>query len=445
MAINCKLNRDIAIGNGQSDSCMATTINVGVADGLYIFNLEDVKDLIFSGDTRPDKSLFIDTIVTSQPFYRVDATNISYEEEYNDHDYKHSLTAQIKNVDNKIEEVLEAAVHGKYLVAFEVVGEEHYRLVGWKEGLQLDEALSIQKDNNAYTLTFTGTTTYPEMECDKSNFDIANKVFDPVFEPLFVAGKVTCQDGWAVANYVVKVNAAGQALNSDNKLVQYNGGKQDAYKLDGVSDGDYNILDTYESTDYIEGKAVKIYDTSLCGIACSINVNPSSLSFNSSTSAQTVSVNSSDDWELVTYPSYVTLSRTYGTPNNNSISVYSNDFCGSETLTFKNKVGGCTATLEINVSVIKIDGVYYYPNRTHEMTLTPVTCCEYSGTTSEGTFTVNSDGSFTVSNISGRDTRKEVTVTLSCGSETKEVKLVIYGIDTARGRQAISEYCEVID
>ena len=154
-------------------------------------------------------------------------------------------------------------------------------------------------------------------------------------------------------------------------------------------------------------------------------------------------MNSSNDWELVTYPSYVTMSRTYGDVNNQTIYVYSDGYCGSETLTFRNKVGGCTANLGINVNVIKLDSVYYYPNRTSSVTLTPLSCCNYTGTTTEGTFAVNSDGSFTVSGISGSDTRKEVTVTLTCGNEAKQVKLVIYGIDTARGRMAISEYCEV--
>lgn len=443
MAINCKLNRDIALGNGH-DACMLTDINAGVLDGLYVFNIEDVQNLIFSGDSRPDESLYVDTVVTSQPFYRIDATNISYTEEYDDHKYTHNLTASIKSVRNEIEEILEGALHGRYVVAFQVAGEKNYRLVGWKEGLSLDEQLAISKDNNAYTLTFNGTTTFPSMEVDKSNFDLANKVFDPMFEPLFEAGKVTCSNGWAVANYVVKVNAAGLALDTNNKLVQYSGLPQDAYKLQGVSDGGYHILGTYTSTDYIEGKAVRIYDTTLCNVSCSISVSPSVLNFTSNVTSNTVSISSSNDWELVSYPSYVTMSRTYGGVNDQTIHVYSNGTCGSETLTFKNKVGGCTATLGISVNEIKINDAYYYPNRTTEVTLAPIACCNYTGTTSEGTFTVNSDGSFTVSGISGRDTQKTVTVVLSCGSESRTVTLVIYGIDTSRGRKAISEYCETL-
>ena len=442
MAINCKLNRDIALGSGQ-DACMLTSINAGLYDGLYVFNLDDVQNLVFSGDSRPDNSLYIDTIVTAQPFYRIDATNISYTEEYDDHKYTHSLTASIKSVNNEIEEILEGALHGRYLVGFRVVGEEHYRLVGWKEGLSLDETLNISKDNNAYTLTLNGTTTYPSMECDKSNFDLANKVFEPIYEPLFVAGKVTCSSGWAVANYVVKVNAAGQALDTNNKLVQYSGLPQDAYKLEGVSDGEYHIIGTYTSTATFEGKSVRMYDTSLCNVSCSISVSPSAITLNSSTTSSAFTITSSAEWELVSYPSYVSLSRTYGGVNDQTVYVYSEGTCGSETLTFRNKVGGCTATLGVNVNIIKIGDTYYYPNGTTNVTLTPIACCNYSGTTSEGTFTKNEDASFTVSGISTSESQKSVTVTLSCGSETKTVTLVIFGIDTSRGRRAISEYCEI--
>lgn len=442
MAINCKLNRDIALGSGQ-DACMLTDINAGLYDGLYVFNIEDVDNLVFSGDSRPDNSLYVDTIITAQPFYRIDATNISYTEEYDDHKYTHSLTASIKSVNNKIEEILEGAVHGKYLVGFRVIGEDNYRLIGWKEGLSLDETLNISKDNNAYTLTLNGITSYPSMECDKSNFDLANKVFEPIFEPLFEAGKVTCQYGWAIANYVVKVNAAGQALDTNNKLVQYSGLPQDAYKLEGVSDGGYNILGTYTSTATYEGKSVKMYDTSLCDVSCSISVSPSAITLNSTTTSTAFTVTSSDDWELVSYPSYVSLSRTYGGVNDQTVYAYSEGTCGSETLTFRNKVGGCTATLGVSVNIIKIDPIFYYPNRTSSVTLSPIACCNYSGTTSEGTFTVNEDGSFTVSSINGQDAQKSVTVTLSCGSETKTVTLVILGIDTSRGRRAITEYCEI--
>jgi hypothetical protein len=211
-----------------------------------------------------------------------------------------------------------------------------------------------------------------------------------------------------------------------------------------VSDGGYHIIGTYTATDYIEGKAVRIYDTTLCDVVCTMSISPSSVSLNSTTTSATISITSSNDWELVSYPSYVSLSRTYGGFNDQTIHVYSNGYCGSETLTFKNKVGGCTANLAVNVNIININNIYYYPNGTTQVTLAPNACCNYSGTASEGRFTVNPDGSFTVSEISTQDAQKTVTVTLSCGSENKTVSLVIYGIDTSRGRRAISEYCEIV-
>ena len=439
--INCRLNRDIALGGGQGDGCNFNTMNAGISDGLYVFNLDDVQNLVFENDSRPDGNLFIDTIVTSQPYYRIDATNISYQEEYEDNIYTHTLTASIKSVTNDIEEIMDGALHGRYLVAFNVVGDDHYRLVGWNEGLSLDEELNISADNNAYTLTFNGRTTYPHMEADKSNFDLRNKVFEPVFEPLFEAGKVTCSDGWAVANYVVKVNAAGLALDANNKLTQYSGLPQDAYKLQGVSDGGYHILGTYTENDYFEGRSVRMYDTSLCNITCSISLVPSSLNFNSNTGQQIVTVTSNYDWEVVTPPSTVTLSRMNG--ESGIIYVTQNGVCGNETLTFRNKRGGCTATLRITNDHIKMDSVYYFPNGTTHTTLFPIVCGTYTATSSEGSVSVNPDGSFTVSGIGTSSQQKSVTVTLVSGSETKTVTLIIYGINTTAGAKAITEFCEV--
>ena len=101
--INCNLRNDITIGNGN---CMLSDINAGIQDGLYIFNLDDIKGLIFENDSRPDNSLFVDTIITSQPFYRVDATSIAYSGEYKDHYYAQELTATIISVKSEIENIL---------------------------------------------------------------------------------------------------------------------------------------------------------------------------------------------------------------------------------------------------------------------------------------------------------------------------------------------------
>ena len=441
----CKLYRDISVGTGMGgDGCNLVEMNVGIADGLYVFNIDDIDSLVFENDSRADTSLFIETINTSQPYYRIDATNISYEMNYEDESYSHKLTASIKSVRTSIEEILDDAVHGRYAVAFKVVGEENYKFIGWKEGISLDEVLNISSENNGFTLTFSGTTTYPQMEADKDNFNIANKVFEPIFEPLFEAGKVVCDGGWAIAMYAVKVNAAGQALDRDNKLVQYSGKKQDAYKLASASDGNYNILGTYDNTASYNGKSVRMYDTSLCNVQCTLSISPSTLNFNSITTSSTISITSNGDWQLISSPSTVSLSMAQGGVNDQTVWVYADGGCGTEILTFKNKIG-CTADLTVNTNTIKIDSPIYYPNRTTTMSLSPIACCNYSATSSEGAVTVNPDGSFTVSGISGQDAQKTVTVTLSCGSEIKIVELIIHGIYTSRGARAISEFCEVIE
>ena len=73
------------MGTGHGgDGCNLTDINVGIADGLYVFNLDDIDSLAFEHDLRADNSLMVETINTAQPYYRIDATNITYEVEFGD-------------------------------------------------------------------------------------------------------------------------------------------------------------------------------------------------------------------------------------------------------------------------------------------------------------------------------------------------------------------------
>lgn len=440
--MKCNIYRDINTST-SGVNCGQIEINIGFDDEIIVYNLSDIQGLVFKDDSRPDYSLFVDTIITSAPFYRINASNISYNETYEDHYYNQEIQATITSSNNEVEEILSAAVHGNYLVALRLIGADDYLLVGWKEGLSLDEELSVSKEDYQYTLTFTGKTTYPKLEADADNFDLSKKVFEPTFEPLFEAGGVVCSNGWAVAKYVVKVNAAGQALDEDNKLCQYSLKPQDAYKLSGVADGGYHIIGTYSSTDFIEGKSVRMFDTSLCEISGSISVSPTAITLNSTTASTAISVTSSDDWELVTYPSTVELSRTNGTNNDQTVYIYGTSTCGTEILTFRNKKTNQRATLTVTNDRITIGSSYTYPYCTQTVTLYPVLCGNYTASSTQGTATVNDDGSFTVSGITCSDTQKTVTVTLVNGSETKQVELIILGNDTARGRRVIAEWCEI--
>lgn len=442
--INCKLRDNISLGGSSAQNCNSTEINAGVSDGLYIYNLEDIEGLVFEDDSRPDNSLFVDTIITKAPFYTVDASQISYEENYEDNYYSQELTCTIASVNERLEEILQEAVHGKYVVALNVIGDEHYRLIGWKEGLSLDEVLNISSDNNAFSLTFTGNTTYPMMEVDKTNFKLEDKVFEPTFEPLFQAGEVVCSDGWAVAKYVVKVNAAGQALDRDDKLCQYSGLQQAAYKLEGVSDGNYYIIGTFTSTDYIDGKSVRLYDTSICEVSGSITVSPSAVTLCSTITSQTISVVSSDEWELVTYPSFVDISRVSGGINDQTVNLYTTETCGTETLLFRNRITKQTASLVVNNDRISIGSQYTYPNETTKVTLTPGACKPYTVTTTIGTAVVNDDGSFTIEDIPTSNNQQNIVVTLTMGScETKQIDIIVLGVDTSRHAKAISQWCEI--
>ena len=67
------------------------------------------------------------------------------------------------------------------------------------------------------------------------------------------------------------IGVAGQmhglvALDKDDKLCQYSGLPQAAYKLEGVADGDYYIIGTYSANEMIDGRSVRIFDTTICNV-----------------------------------------------------------------------------------------------------------------------------------------------------------------------------------
>lgn len=439
--LNCKIYRDISFDD--SNGCMMRDVNAGVYDGLYVFNIDDVKGLIFDDDSRPDTSLFVDTIITSQPYYRIDATSIEFEEEYVDHHYSQTLKANIATSREEVEEILQAAVHGSYIVAFRMVGSSDYKLIGWKEGLSLDDSLSISTDGSMFTLTFEGTTTFPMMEADKSNFDLANKVFDPMYEALFSTNTVVCNDGWATAMYVVKVNAAGLPLDANNKLTQFSGNRQDAYKLVGAPDGNYNIIGTYTSSDIlVEGAPIRKMDPSLCEITGDIYLSKNTITLNSSHDTDSFNVISSHGWELVSYPAYVELSRRYGDSGTTEVLIHGLGTCGTETLTFRNVVTNTTANLTVYNDRISIGSSYTYPWATQSFTLSPVTCGAYSVTSTEGNVTINPDGTFTVRDIAISNEEKNLVLTLTSGSETRTVNVTIKGRNTNPGVLLLREWCE---
>lgn len=443
--IKCNIydNINVPSVSGGCDASLET--NIGFEDEMYVYNLSDIEGLIFKDDSRPDNSLFVDTIITSQPYYTINASNISFNEEYQDHYYSQQITATISSSRNDVEEILQAAVHGQYVVAIRLIGGTDYILVGWKEGLSMHEELAVSKEEYQYTITFDGLTTYPKMAADADNFDLSNKVFEPSFKPLFDADNVVCDHGWATAKYVVKVNAAGQALDEDNKLVQYSSKLQDAYKLEGVADGDYNIIGTYSSGSYVQGSSVKMYDPDLCSVTGSISVSPTAITLNSTSySAVSVSVTSSNQWDIVTIPSYADVSRTNGNSGTTTVYFYSTEQCGQEAVIFRNRVSNQMASLLVrNDRIGGLQDTYTMPNGTTELTLYPIVCGEYTVSTTEGTAVINDDNSFSVTGISASESEKTITLTIVNGTEEKEITITILSSSTARHAKAIAEWCEI--
>lgn len=345
MAFNCKLNRNISVDQTGTDACSNVEVMAGgINDRFYIFNVEDIQGLKFKNDDRSDESLFVDTIITSEPYYYVDGSNVSYSESQEGTVYTHQLTASISNIQNVIQDILSDAAPGKYIVCFQPKGSDNYRMFGWKLGATMTHTLDISESASNYTITFSDESEFPLFEVDASNFNLRNKQFEPHWVPLFL--EIYCeldergmQTGWITAPYVVKVNSAGEALGADNTLCSYSGLPQDAYKLQGQSDGDYHIVGTYTSDAVFEGQAVRVFNTELC-----LPENEGTISFAeevvrlNSTTRQTASValTSNAAWAMQgDAPEYCSMSPTSG-EGNSTIMFYYDRYGGDDQITVRN-------------------------------------------------------------------------------------------------------------
>lgn len=371
MAFNCRLNRNIEVGAREGEQETNSCYNLSLASGgirpfVHIFNIDDVQNLIFSEDNRYDDELFIETIVTSQPYYTIYGTSLTYNETQNKDVHTHELTIQIGNIDYTLEDIINDATNGKFLVCFLPNGDTYYRVFGWNKGATLSYTLNVSEDVSQYSITLNDESEFALMACDPSNFNIKNKVYDPIFKPLYEIPQ--CQknskeenNGFLLASYVVKVNSAGQALDSDNKLCEYSHKKQDAYKLSGLSDGNYHILGSYGETAEFDGKPIKIYDTKLCPKASegsifflndikNIVLGENWDEGNIPTSS--VTLYSENPWELYSTPSNVNVTPISGLSGNTTVIFKAQGSTTNETVLFKNVV---------TEEVIGIDCKVYYP------------------------------------------------------------------------------------
>lgn len=458
MAFNCRLNRDITLASLSDDQCGngSTVMSAaGIRDGIYVFNIDDVENLVFVEDARPDDNLIINTIVTSEPYYSIGATSLSYTEEYEDGKWTHTLTGTLGNILTEFEDILSDAVNGKYIVCFKPNGEDKYRVFGWRLGASVDYSTSIASDNTTYSITFTDVSEYPLFGCYSDNFKLDSKVFTPTWKGLVSAeycevsgGKNT---GYLTIGYVVKVNSAGEALDKNNMLCQYSKLPQDAYKLVSASDGGYNIVGTYSAGDTINGVVVRQKNTNVCPLdnAGTISVSDRSIDLNSTTKlTEEITLTSNDPWVLETTPKYCSVNMRGGSAGTNKlIFTYGNG--GAETLTFRNLATGETTLVYVHNNIIKVASEETYPYGTTSVTIpTDVSgdSTKYNVSTTEGSGVVNEDGSFTISIIPTSSDTQTITVTLthtSDSSEQKKVKIKIVGNDMSQAKWSIiSQWCE---
>ena len=469
MSLNCKLDRNITLSQpsegGGTDYCNGQDISMGVggiSSPILVYNISDVPSLTFEGDNRSDYSLYVDTINSTGKFYKIGHTDATYNEEYDNHKWTHSLSISVANIQPLFEDILSDAVNGKYIVCFRPNGAEDYRMFGWKFGATLDYSLNIQSDSLGYTITFEDTSEYPLFTVARDNFGSKDKVYTPIFVPLYDVyyceqDQEAHHTGYIIAMYVVKVNAAGQPLGSDNKLCQWTGKKQDAYKINTIqSDGGYNIIGTYASTAVFDGKPVKILDYEKCpaNVTNSIFINSKkaeTISLNSTISAGTFTITSTDDWMMVTDPQYVTITPVEGANGSTPCALHHNGVGGCEQIKFMNKVTSEIVTLDVCVNLITVGSQYVFKCGTNEIVITPTV----EGCSSAYTYTISpspqshskdENGFIHIVPIEGQDVEYTLTLTHSCDSnEKKVVKVyVVCGNDNPIW-QLQSSYCEIVD
>lgn len=468
MAFNCKLNRNITVDQIGSDPCSNVEIMAGgIEDRFYIYNIDDIQNLKFQNDNRSDDTLYVETIITAEPYYYVDGSSVAYSESQEGTVYTHQLTANINNIQNIIQDILSDAAPNRFLVCFRPKGSEDYRMFGWKSGATLTHTLDISESASNYTVTFADESEFPLLAVKSDNFKLSDKQFEPHWKPLFEV--IYCeldsrgmQTGWITAPYVVKVNSAGEALDAENKLCGLSGNPQDAYKLVGRSDGDYHIIGTYEADATFEGQPVRVFDPELC-----LPENEGTISFNSevvrlnSTTRQTASVNltSNAAWSIVSNaPEYCTVSPNSG-DGNAVMNFYYGRYGGDDTIVVRNLNSYEETSITVHNRTVIIGAGEEFPYGTEGFN---IYCRAYGG--SEGytiqvdnpglTLTPVYDTSDGVQMLVGYDavvndptvtTTRSWTITATHNDDNEEVKsatFTILAMDTAPFWRLMSQYCE---
>ena len=455
--MNCILNKSITNAAINPDENPCKLFNGGLHDGIYVYNISDVENLVFSGDSRFDDNLVVETVVTSHRFYEIDATNLSYSESYNDGKWSHTLSGNISNISTVVETLLKDAVNGKFLVCFLPKGkDEQYRCFGWENGASLTYSSSMSNDSGNYTIVFDDESEFPLMGLLKDNFTLKDKVFDPCWirsEEYLCELENGFNTGYKIFKYILKVNSSGQALDSNNKLCYLNDTQQCAYKQEDQPDLDYDIWGTYQGFNGIRGVLTYEYDLDDCPLAPSANpfdVYPTTVKLNSTTTSVTLSITSDNPWQVVAKPSFVNISNMQGGSSMNVI-VTGNKTGGRGTIVFWNSVTKEQKVVSVEENILKAKDQYILPNGQTLLTI-PVQVYGYDKyytvTSTTGDTTVNLNLSFTLYRIPTSDAEQNITCTLTHRGDPNEVKIInvkVLANNDDASYVAIRQYCADID
>jgi hypothetical protein len=300
-----------------------------------------------------------------------------------------------------LESKLFDAKNGRYIVCFKPLNQINYRMFGWQEGAIMESVeLTLNDTTTSYIVTFSYESIFPLFEVKADNFDLNNKIFIPIWQPLYNISYCVMEGsnrtGYAIAEYVPKITQAGQPLDVNNKLCSISGLKQDAYKYDQISgDGGYNIVGTYNDLGIFDGKPVKVYDETLCPPSASgtISVSPSSINLNTNNNASSFSCISTHRWDLKEEPSLVVVQPNSGNETLNGEIIRGNRG-GVNYVLFQNKYTKEIVQVIVNIYLIKCVLNYTFPAGTNSFSIPVVAeggSNDFSFTTPSG-LTIEKDG-----------------------------------------------------
>lgn len=383
--------------------------------------------------------------------------SIDYKEVFtNSNKHQHTLSLSLNNIHPSLESTLFDAKSGRYIVCFRPKGQTNYRMFGWREGAQMSIELGINESSTAYTVKFTHETIYPLFEVYSDNFDLKNKYFSSVWQPLYNISYCelngTERTGFAIAQYVVKVNQAGQALDKNDQLISVTGLKQVAYKLAGTaSDGGYEIIGTYNENGVFDGKPVKVYDETICppNATGTITVSPTTINLNTSNDTGIFTLTSTNPWNLRETPTLVSINPNSGIGNITG-AIRRNNTGGTTTVLFQNRTTREIVQVLVNVYMIKVNNNVVLNSGVQDFSI-PVTAEGGSANftfTTPNNMTITRNGNVLNCHIITPSTSTQtyqITVTHADDTtETQTINVTVNGVNNNATWIEVSRYCKLI-